>query len=302
MKEFSLPSQHGKLRGVIWDEVENPIGTIQIIHGLVEYHGRYHETAEYLNKNGFIVFCNDHLGHGLNVSDGNLKGFFQDENGYEAVVNQLGEMNSHIRKEYPTLKHFVLSHSLGTALVLSLLKRNIFFDGVLMSAAFSISNFMIYLNKLLLLPEFLFQGKKSISLEMEKFTTQKHNSFYEPSRTTHDYLSSDKEKVDEYIADELCGYPNTTQLWQDLSSGFINLWSKETFSKFDNDMPFYLITGDQDKVNNNGKQAEDIHALLIESGFNSKLEVFKNIRHEPFQEKERRKVFKSVLNFYLSNI
>ena len=58
----------------------------------------------------------------------------------------------------------------------------------------------------------------------------------------------------------------------------------------------------QDKVNNNGKQAEDIHALLIESGLNSKLEVFKNIRHEPFQEKERRKVFKSVLNFYLSNI
>ena len=59
MKEFSLPSQHGKLRGVVWDEVVNPIGTVQIIHGLVEYHGRYQETAEYLNKNGFIVFCND---------------------------------------------------------------------------------------------------------------------------------------------------------------------------------------------------------------------------------------------------
>ena len=54
MKEFSLPSQHGKLRGVVWDEVVNPIGTVQIIHGLVEYHGRYQETAEYLNKNGFM--------------------------------------------------------------------------------------------------------------------------------------------------------------------------------------------------------------------------------------------------------
>ena len=178
MKEFSLPSQHGKLRGVVWDEVANPIGTVQIIHGLVEYHGRYQETAEYLNKNGFIVFCNDHLGHGLNITDGNLKGFFKEENGYEAVIDQLGEMNSHIRKNYPMSKHFVLSHSLGTALVISLLKRNIYFDGVLMSAAFSVSNMMIYLNKILLLPEFLFQGKKSTSLEMEKFTTQKHNSFY----------------------------------------------------------------------------------------------------------------------------
>ena len=302
MKEFSLPSQHGKLRGVVWDEVVNPIGTVQIIHGLVEYHGRYQETAEYLNKNGFIVFCNDHLGHGLNITDGNLKGFFKEENGYEAVVDQLGEMNSHIRKNYPMSKHFVLSHSLGTALVISLLKRNIYFDGVLMSAAFSVSNMMIYFNKILLLPEFLFQGKKSTSLEMEKFTTQKHNSFYEPNRTTHDYLSSDKEKVDEYIADQLCGYPNTTQLWQDLSNGFINLWTKKTFSKIDNNIPFYLITGDQDKVNNDGKQAEDIHGLLIESGFKSELEIFKGIRHEPFQEKQRKKVFESVLNFYLSNL
>jgi len=302
MKEFSLPSQHGKLRGVVWDEVANPIGTVQIIHGLVEYHGRYQETAEYLNKNGFIVFCNDHLGHGLNITDGNLKGFFKEENGYEAVVDQLGEMNSHIRKNYPMSKHFVLSHSLGTALVISLLKRNIYFDGVLMSAAFSVSNMMIYLNKILLLPEFLLQGKKSTSLEMEKFTTQKHNSFYEPNRTTHDYLSSDKEKVDEYIADQLCGYPNTTQLWQDLSTGFVNLWTKKTFSKIDNNIPFYLITGDQDKVNNDGKQAEDIHGLLIESGFKSELEIFKGIRHEPFQEKQRKKVFESVLNFYLSNL
>ena len=137
---------------------------------------------------------------------------------------------------------------------------------------------------------------------MEKFTTQKHNSFYEPNRTTHDYLSSDKEKVDEYIADQLCGYPNTTQLWQDLSTGFINLWTKKTFSKIDNNIPFYLITGDQDKVNNDGKQAEDIHGLLIESGFKSELEIFKGIRHEPFQEKQRKKVFESVLNFYLSNL
>ena len=42
MKEISLPSEHGNLRGMVWDDVDNPIGTIQIIHGLVEYHGRYH--------------------------------------------------------------------------------------------------------------------------------------------------------------------------------------------------------------------------------------------------------------------
>ena len=263
MKEFSYPSKHGKLRGVIWDEVKNPIATVQIFHGLVEYHARYNETAKFLNKHGFIVYCNDHLGHGLNVTHGGSKGFFKEENGYEAVVDQLSELNAIIRKERPTIKHFVLSHSLGTCFLLSLLKRNVFFDGVVMSAAFSVNRFMLILNKMLLLPEYFIKGKMGISDEMEKLTTQKHNSFFEPTRTSHDYLSSDKRKVDEYVADELCGYPNTTQLWQDLANGFQDLWSKTTFTTFDEKIPFHLISGDQDKVNNDGTQAENIHNLSL---------------------------------------
>ena len=302
MKEFSYPSKHGKLRGVIWDEVKNPIATVQIFHGLVEYHARYDETAKFLNKNGFIVYCNDHLGHGLNVTHGGSKGFFKEENGYEAVVDQLSELNAIIRKERPTIKHFVLSHSLGTCFLLSLLKRNVFFDGVVMSAAFSVNRFMLILNKMLLLPEYFIKGKKGISDEMEKLTTQKHNSFFEPTRTSHDYLSRDKRKVDEYVADELCGYRNTTQLWQDLANGFQNLWTKLTFSTFDEKIPFHIISGDQDKVNNDGSQAENIHNLLIESGFKSELKIFKGMRHEPFQEKERQKVFESILDFYIENI
>ena len=302
MKEFSYPSKHGKLRGVVWDEVKNPVATVQIFHGLVEYHARYDETAKFLNKHGFIVYCNDHLGHGLNVIHGGFKGFFKEENGYEAVVDQLSELNAIIRKERPTIKHFVLSHSLGTCFLLSLLKRNIFFDGVVMSAAFSVNRFMLILNKMLLLPEYFIKGKMGISDEMEKLTTQKHNSFFEPTRTSHDYLSSDKRKVDEYVEDELCGYPNTTQLWQDLANGFQNLWTKLTFSAFDEKIPFHLISGDQDKVNNDGSQAENIHNLLIESGFKSEFKIFKGMRHEPFQEKERQKVFESILDFYIENI
>lgn len=107
MKIFELPSEHGHLRGAIWDNVENPKGTIQIAHGLVEYHDRYDEFAKFLNEHGYIVYCNDHLGHGLHVKKGELKGYFADENGYEAVVDQLAEMNSVIRKAHPSLNHFL---------------------------------------------------------------------------------------------------------------------------------------------------------------------------------------------------
>ena len=104
MKEFSYPSKHGKLRGVIWDKVKNPIATIQIFHGLVEYHARYDETAKFLNKHRFIVYCNDHLGHGLNVSHGGPKGFFKEESGYEADTNRITHARHHelIHDDYKT--------------------------------------------------------------------------------------------------------------------------------------------------------------------------------------------------------
>ena len=52
-----------------------PWGTLQVSHGLGEYHKRYRDFAEYLNKQGLIVYCNDHLGHGLHVINGMKKGY-----------------------------------------------------------------------------------------------------------------------------------------------------------------------------------------------------------------------------------
>ena len=301
MKEFSLPSEHGNLRGVAWDEVKNPIGTVQIAHGLAEYHGRYNETARFLNNLGYSVFCNDHLGHGLHISDGELKGFFKDENGYDAVVDQLAEMNSHIRKEYPSLNHYILSHSLGTPLTLSLLQRNVTFNGVVLSAAFSISPLFLLLNKLLLWPEYTFNDRKSLSNEMEKHTTLKHNSFFEPNRTTHDFLSRDKRKVDEYIQDPLCGFIKTIQLWKDLTIGFKNLWSKKSFLLMDQNIPFLVFTGDEDPINENGKQAQKISNLLIDCGFKTEFTSFKGMRHEPLTELDRVSVMEKISEFFKSN-
>ncbi len=301
MKELNLPSQHGNLRGVVWDDVQKPIGTIQIAHGLAEYHGRYIETAKFFNSLGYIVYCNDHLGHGLHIANGKLKGYFKKEGGYDAVVDQLAEMNLYIRKESPSLNHFILSHSLGTPLTLSLLKRNVSFDGVVLSAPFSIGPALLFLNNLLLWPEYTFSDRKSISNEMEKHTTLKHNSFFEPNRTTHDYLSKDELKVDEYIADPYCGFPKTIQLWKDLAYGFKNLWTEKSLSFIDSKIPFLVLTGDTDPINENGKQAQKISNLLVDCGFKTEFKMYEGMRHEPLTELNRATVLEEIGRFFKSS-
>lgn len=49
-------SDNTSLICAIWDSVENPIGVVQIIHGIFESMKNYDRLAHFLNRNGYIVF------------------------------------------------------------------------------------------------------------------------------------------------------------------------------------------------------------------------------------------------------
>ena len=53
-----------------WEDVKEPIGVVQIIHGMAEHIQRYDFFAEFLNYNGFIVVGMDTRGHGRTAVEG----------------------------------------------------------------------------------------------------------------------------------------------------------------------------------------------------------------------------------------
>jgi alpha-beta hydrolase superfamily lysophospholipase len=217
-------------------------------------------------------------------------------------ISKFIALNSFIRKEHPAKKHFLLAHSLGTVICLAVLRKNIHFDGIILSAAFSRNDIEMFLNNLVLWPEYKLSDPKKINSTMEEFTTKKHNSFFKPNRTTHDYISSDNENVDEYIEDDLCGFPMTNQFWMDLKNGCTNLWKKDTYKKFNKKIPFFFITGSFDTVNNMGKQAFDMHQKFLELGFSTKFKAYEKSRHEPLSDVEKETVWKDVSDFFKANL
>jgi len=54
---------------------------VQIAHGMQEHAERYKDFAEHLTDNGFIVYANDHRGHGKTAGAIKNLGYFADENG-----------------------------------------------------------------------------------------------------------------------------------------------------------------------------------------------------------------------------
>ena len=64
----------GRIHGCRWTPEQPPVAVFQIIHGIAEYIERYDDFARYLNRLGFLVVAEDHMGHGKSISGEGIQG------------------------------------------------------------------------------------------------------------------------------------------------------------------------------------------------------------------------------------
>ena len=63
MQSFYLHTDIGPIHCTQWLPEGNPVGVVQIIHGINEYVGRYDALARFLCSHGYLVVGEDHPGH-----------------------------------------------------------------------------------------------------------------------------------------------------------------------------------------------------------------------------------------------
>ncbi|MHA1975885.1 MAG: alpha/beta hydrolase [Candidatus Hodarchaeales archaeon] len=93
----------------VWRPEGTPKGIVQLVHGLAEHAGRYMNVVNAIVPEGYIVYGDDHQGHGRS---GGKSGFVKSIN--EFVFDQR-EFTDVIReKEGKKLPLFLLGHSMGS--------------------------------------------------------------------------------------------------------------------------------------------------------------------------------------------
>ena len=262
----------------------NPKGVFIISHGMAEHIGRYEWLITNLNNDGYHVISRDHRGHGVNISDDNIQGFFSDKNGWLKVRDDLESTIHYAKKKYPNLNCFLFGHSMGSWIALSVLNKKLSLNAIVLSGSSMLPKAAIMLNLIIIKVDILINGKTNESNIMDKLTMRRFNAKYKPFRTPNDWISSDIESVDAYTNDSKCGFPVTSGLWLDLCKGMFMIFKRNYYLSANYDIPVLIISGDSDAASSNGKLAKKLYKFLSKIFRNVTLNIVKNSRHEVFTE------------------
>lgn len=275
----------------------NPKGVLIISHGMAEHIGRYEWLISKLNDDGYHVISRDHRGHGKNIMNGELPGFFAKNNGWIWVRDDLYELIGNVKKKYPTIPCFLLAHSMGSWIALSLLNKKLDIDGIILSGSSKVPHFLIYLQLLIIKIEIIRNGHKAQSKLIDALTIRKFNNSFAPNRTDHDWISSDMESVDNYASDPLCGFIVTNRLWHDLCNCMLKIFKKNFYSSMNFNIPILIISGDNDAASSMSKFTKKLYDFLCSIFTNVKLKIVKECRHEVFTEHNKLSSYNYLINY-----
>jgi alpha-beta hydrolase superfamily lysophospholipase len=245
-----------------------------------------------LNSAGYAVYANDHRGHGRTVKSAADLGFFAEHDGWRKCVDDLWQLNRHIAAAHPGLPLVLLGHSMGSTLVEQFMgdpDRGNALAGVVLSGANGKPPAMAERARL---------GARGKSKLVQSLTFDAFNKQFTPARTAFDWLSRDPAEVDKYVADPLCGFPATVQLWLDLLEGWAAVSRAAHRNRVPKALPLYLISGGRDPVSGNTRQLQPWMAEYRAAGLlNLAHKFYPNARHELFNETNRDEVTADLIGW-----
>ena len=292
MKRQKFSNNNKQLELYIWDEVENPKGVLKITHGMAEHSGRYDDFAGFLNSNGYIVVMNDLRGHGY-TSDADSLGYEEGDMYSNNVADQLAiiEYCNNIYK----LPLFFMGHSYGSFITQRVIQHNPNVKGFILSGSNYIKGLQYSLCRIIAKN---MCKRKGGSYPAELIAKMSFSQYDKKFEGTGNWLSSDRQQVEKYNDDSMCGFICSANFYRTFMEGIRVLYDKKQFDMGVADKPLLIFSGDHDPVGEFGKGVRKLYEFYIKLGFsNVSLQLYPNGRHEMLNEVNKEEVYNDVLKW-----
>lgn len=307
-EEFYFDSRDGKSRIHAVRYRPEDAGQIrcilQVVHGMAEYVERYEEFAAYLVERGFVVTGDDHLGHGKSVGEGGKQGYFCERDPATVLVRDVHRLKKLTEELYPGVPYVLMGHSMGSFIARNYLCRYgtgisgavIMGTGMQPKAVLNMARLVAGIQK-------LFCGSGHVSRLLDRLAFGGYGRGITDRRTAFDWLSRDRERVDRYIADPMCGFTFTVNGFGALFELVLRLYSPENLAAVPRELPVFMVSGDADPVGDYGKGVRRAYDSLVAAGLTDiRLKLYPGGRHEPLNETNRSQVMQDICRWVEENV
>lgn len=303
---ISYPSHDNAstIRALVWEPDDaarpdfSPRAVVQIVHGMSEHVERYAPFAEFLVGRGFVVCANDHVGHGKTAGERDL-GHMPLANGADVLVEDVHALREKVCERYPHAHHVMFGHSMGSFVTRIYLTRHA--DGL--SAAILCGTgqqprIQTVAGRVITRLIAQIRGERHVSRFVDSLGAGAYGRAIKDARTDVDWISSDPDVVDEYIADPLCGQPFTVGAYATLALLVADATDARLARRVPKDLPLLFVAGAEDPVGDCGRgvaravdEYRNAGVRLVEMG------IYPGARHEILNEPCHEAVWHDVEEF-----
>lgn len=294
----TFPSSNGSstVHYTVWKPDCNPSAMVQIAHGMCENVERYDGLARYLCEQGFIVYGNDHIGHGRSVDSDDQLGYFAEEDGDLYLVRDVNALNQLMKKTYRSLPTVLLGHSMGSFIARAyLMGYGNSIDGLILSGT-SGGGKPLGLAKWLCKRIAKSKGTHYRSDFIHNLVFGRYSKPYAKNKnfTGYEWITNNPELSGGNAKD----FRFTVQGFYDLFTllEFVN--SDEWYQKVPKGLPIYLISGSEDPVGDYGKDLPMIAETLLDfDSSDIEYKLYDGERHDLISGLRREEVMGDIGEF-----
>lgn len=276
-----------------------PKAVVQIAHGMSETAIRYKEFAQELTKNGYVVYINDHRGHGITAKTIDNIGYLAEKDGFTCLVEDMNILTNIIKEENSHLPIYLFGHSMGSFVSQRyIMEYGDNLAGLILSGSNGKHGKILKVAQLISKSEIKKHGRRHRSKKLDNLIFGGNNKGFKPSKTDFDWLSRDEKEVQKYIDDPFCGVLFTCGFFYDFIKGLQEVEDKENLKKVPLDLPIYIMSGDKDPVGKNGKGVLRLKDRYVNLGVKKvSWKLYEGGRHEMLNEINKEEVINDIISW-----
>ena len=262
----------------LWLPETEPKALLQITHGMTEHSGRYRSFAEKMTAQGIAVAGFDLRGHGKHPASESVASF--GIGGWEASLEDVQIFFKLLDEKLPGIPHYLHGFSLGSFLVREYLGK--YPEGIAGAVILGTGNQPGWLMSIMMgivkgqIQKVDFNGYSPL---VRKLSFGTYNRYFKSNRMDIDWLCSDENTLDDYMADPLCRENISAGLFYQMLAAMKRTGGKSGCEGWNRNMPILLICGEQDPVGNMGKGAKAVKKAMEKAGMSVVFHLIPQARH-----------------------